>query len=306
MIRPEPQNCPVTFALAAGIKLDAMAAGISSQLRFSRWHRMVLPFILAVFTLAVLIYCGLRIYTIKLAHRSIDLLEEASQIPIGAEEDSILPLVARYGGSRWTPPSLGRSDDCVDKSACEEEKARTPEYQYGIALAPFDVISSPKKQAGWIRHFLIALMIRIPSEWRDPISLRDWMVDVEISIRARRVVAVHSDLFVEGRSRWLGSTWSLSADEPTLHRRSAPYAIDGTFLTFPGHGGAGTVQYLSPAATAEQFKAAQSFNHRCITGLLPCHCLADLTPVVFEYMSRHPEAGSSVQTDGCPYRLNAP
>jgi hypothetical protein len=149
-------------------------------------------------------------------------------------------------------------------------------------------------------------MIRIPSEWRDPFSLRDTWTEVVISIRAKRVVAVSGNLYVEGRGRWLGNKWSLSAEMPHVDGvdvRSKGYAIDGTFLTFPGHGGAGTVQHLTPAATPEQFKSAQSINTRCITGLVPCRCLSDLTPLAFQYLSRHPDVGSSIETDDCPYRL---
>ncbi|MGA9669950.1 MAG: hypothetical protein WBQ94_12120, partial [Terracidiphilus sp.] len=98
-------------------------------------------------------------------------------------------------------------------------------------------------------------------------------------------------------------TWNLSTEMPDLSMRSKAYAIDGTFLTFPGNGGAGTVHNLTPAATPEQIESAQSFNTRCITGLLPCRCLSDLTPLAFQYLSRHTDAGSSIETDDCPYRL---
>jgi hypothetical protein len=232
------------------------------------------------------------------------LLDEAARIPIGASEDSILPLVARYGGTKSTPPPPTPTDDCFDKAACEYQNAHRPDYSYGFALSPFDVMYSPKDQTGHVHRLLSILMIRTPSALRDPISMRDWLVGVEISIRGGRVVAVGGYLYVEGRNRWLGNTWTLSAEMPDLDMRSKAYAIDGTFLTFPGNGGAGTIHYLTPAANPEEFKSAQSFNTRCITGLVPCSCLSDLTPLAFQYLSLHPDVGSSIETDDCPYRLN--
>jgi hypothetical protein len=251
----------------------------------------------------LIIYCGLRLYTVNLGHRSIALLNEAARIPIGASEDSILPLTVRYGGIKWTlPPHT--CDDSTDKVGCEYQNAHRPDYNYGFALSPFDVMSSRKDLTGRVQRLLSVLMIRTPSEWRDPFALRDWLVDVEISVRAGRVVAVGGYLYVEGRNRWLGNTWRLSAQMPDPDMRQKAYAIDGTFLTFPGNGGAGTVEYLAPAATPEQFKSAQSFNTRCITGLVPCRCLSDLTPLAFQYLGCHPDVGSSIETDDCPYRLN--
>ena len=281
-----------------------MFSASSSHLHHGRLCRLALRFAIAALALILPIYCCLRVYTVNLGRRSITLLDEAARIPIGASEDSILPLVARYGGTKSTPLPPTPTDDCVDKVACEYQNAHLPDYSYGFALSPFDVMSSTKDQTGRVHRLLSILMGRTPSELRDPISMRNWLVGVEISIRGGRVVAVGGYLYVEGRNRWLGNTWTLSEETRDLDIRSKAYAIDGTFLTFPGHGGAGTIHYLTPAAIPEQFKSAQSFNTRCITGLVPCRCLSDLTPLAFQYLSRHPDVGSSIETDDCPYRLN--
>lgn len=275
-----------------------------SHLRYGCLRRFALRFTLVAFAVILLIYCGLRVYTVNLGHRSITLLDEAARIPIGASEDSVLPLVARYGGVKWASPPPAPVDDCVDKAVCEYQNADRPDYQYGIALSPFNVISSPKNDVGRLHHFLSVLMIRTPSAWRDPFSLRDWLVDVEISIRAGRVVNVGGSLYVEGRNRWLGNSWYLSSEVQDFNMRPRAYFVSGTFLTFPGNGGAGTIHYLTPAATPEQFKSAQSVNKRCVTGLIPCSCLSNFTPLAFQYLSHHPDVGSSVETDGCPYRIN--
>lgn len=281
-----------------------MSPATSLRTLYHGLPRLALRLSLAGLIIVALLYCGLRVYTVNLGRRSITLLDEAARIPIGASEDSILPLVARYGGTKSTPLPPTPTDDCFDKAACEYQNVHRPDYSYGLALSPFDVMSSPKDQTGRVHRLLSLLMGRTPSELRDPISMRDWLVGVEISIRGGRVVAVGGYLYVEGRNRWLGNTWTLSEEMRDLDIRSKAYAIDGTFLTFPGNGGAGTIHYLTPAAIPEQFKSAQSFNTRCITGLVPCRCLSDLTPLAFQYLGHHPDVGSSIETDDCPYRLN--
>jgi hypothetical protein len=147
---------------------------------------------------------------------------------------------------------------------------------------------------------MTALMIRTPSSWRDPFALRDWEAYADISIRAGRVEAVDSGVYLEGRGRWLANTWRLSVDMPHLDMKQKTYVIEGTFLTFPGDGGAGTVHYLTPAATDEQFQSAQSFNTSCLTGLSPCRRLSELSPRAFQYLEQHPDAGGTIMTDDCP------
>ncbi len=267
---------------------------------YQRLLRLGLRLTLAVFVFIALVYCGLRVYTSYHADRAISLLAEATRIQVGATEDSILPLVARYGGVKWTPPPPIPTDDCPIKAECEYQNAHIPDYAYDIHLSPFQAFSRPDQQTGRLHHALEVLMYQTPSSWRDPISLRDWLVYAQINIRAGRVEAVDSGLFVEGRTRWLGNTWELSAEMPHLRMQPKAYVVDGTFLTFPGNGGAGTIHSLTPAATAEQFQAAQSFNARCLTGLVPCRCLSDLSPRTFQYLNQHPEVGNTITTDDCP------
>ena len=291
--------------LSKSVKLVSMSQAESSRVLNRRVSHFALRLAIAALALILLVYCGLRSYMAYVARRSIDLLKEASLTSIGSTEDSIAPFVNRYHGVKWSPPT-STCDDALDKADCEYKNEHLPEYQYSITASPFDVLSPAESQAGRIHHLLSILMIQTPSAWRDPFALRDWWVDVEISIREGHVVAVNGGLFVEGRNRWLGNTWRLSAEMPHVAMHQKAYVIDGSFLTFPGNGGAGTVQYLTPVATPEQFESAHNFNARCITGLFPCRCLSDLTPLVFEYLDRHPEFGSIVRTDDCPYPGKAP
>jgi hypothetical protein len=275
-------------------------ATIPSRALYHRLPRLAFRIAMAVLVLIALLYCGLRVYTAYITSRAVSLLEETARIQIGATEESILPLVARYGGRRWTPPPPEDTEDCPNKADCEYFNAHIADYTYGVGISPFNVMSAPERQTGRLHRALAALMIQTPSSWRDPFSLRDWEVFADIHIRAGRVQKVSSGLYVEGRTRWLGNTWELSEDMRHLDMRPKAYAISGTFLTFPGNGGAGTVHYLTPAATPEQFQAARSFNARCLTGLVPCRCLSDLSPSAFQYLSQHPEVGSTITTDDCP------
>jgi hypothetical protein len=257
---------------------------------------------LAIATLVLFasLYLALRAYTFYLAHRVVSLLDQAAQIRLGDTEGSILPLVAHYGGYKWTPPPPVSSDDCPVKAQCDYQNSHILDYAYEVDLSPFHVFSGWNLPKGRIQSAIAKLMIETPSSWRDPLSLRNWLVYVHVRIRAGRVEAVHSGLFVEGRTRWLGNTWELSADMPRLYMPLREYTVDGSFLTFPGNGGAGTMHHLTPAATPEQFQAARNIDVRCLTGLTPCRCLSDLTPRAFEYQRRHPEVGSSFSNEDCP------
>jgi hypothetical protein len=254
---------------------------------------------MAALVLIALLYCGLRAYTGYLAHRAVSLLAEAARIQVGATEESILPLVARYGGVKWKPYSPIPANDCADKAGCEYHNAHLPDYAYDVAFAPFNVLSEPNRQTGRLRRAITALMIETPSSWRDPFSLRDWLIEVQICIRSGRVEKVYGSLFVEGRTRWLGNTWELFADARDHEMGPKTHQVDGTALTFPGNGGGGILQFLTPAATATQLQAAHSFNSHCLTGVIPCRRLCDLSPRTFQYLNEHPEVGNIVATDDC-------
>lgn len=279
---------------------------------YHRLLRFAFRLTMVVVVLFALLCCGLRVYTVYLAHRAVALLDEAASIQVGATEDSILPLVSRYGGQKQIPSPPQPTDTCpvtldgvclqsTPESHADREyrNAHNPDYSYGVELSTLNVFSGPDWQAERLRRALAISMIRTPRLCRDLLSLRLWMVDVIIRIRAGRVEAIHGGLYVEGRPAWLGNVWTLYADMPPEWRPNT-YVVDGTFLEMLNDGGAGTIHYLTPAATPEQFQAARGFNARCFTGLIPCRCLDDLNPLAFQYMSQHPEVGDTITTPGCP------
>jgi hypothetical protein len=265
------------------------------------WLRLAFRFGAAGLALIAVLYIGLRIYSVSITHRAINLLDETASIRIGMTEDSILPLVVRYGAVKWKPETPLPVDDCVSKADCEYRNAHVSDYAYEVDLSPFNVAQSPERSTGRVHRLMAALMYGTDSSWRNALSLRDWTVFAQIKIRGGRVCGVYSGVFVEGRTRWLGDTWVLSdrVEMPNPDKRSLPYVVEGSALTFPGNGGAGVIQNLTPAATAEQSQVAHSFNGRCLSGILPCRRLCDLAPRTFNYVNEHPEAGNIVSTDGC-------
>ena len=74
--------------------------------------RFALRFAVAAFVLIIVLFCGFRAYTVYLTHRAVLLLDEATRIQIGANEDSILPFVARYGFVKQAQSSAEPSDHC--------------------------------------------------------------------------------------------------------------------------------------------------------------------------------------------------
>lgn len=271
----------------------------SLRLLGRRLLRLTFRLAAAGFILALLIYCSLRIYAHYIANRAVKVLHEAAQIQIGATEDSILPFVTRFGAVKWNPESPESVEDCVDKASCEYHNAHLSDYAYEVDLSPFNIMSGRAQESGRFHRALAALMIGTPSSWRDPFSMRDWSVYAQVLIRSGHVEGVHSGLFVEGRSRWLGDTWDLSREMHGLGDRSKSYYIEGSFLTFPGNGGAGVIHLLTPATTTDQLQVAHSFNSRCLSGLIPCSRLCDLTPRTFDYLKQHPESGNLISSEGC-------
>lgn len=266
----------------------------------NRLRRLGLRVGLAVLAGLVLLSCGLRMYSVQLAHREVALLAEAAGIRIGASEASVLPMVRRYGGKKWMPDPPLTIADCPVKGECEDENARRPDYAYNLDLSPLHAFPESYSPKDLLRRAISYWMYEVPRSWREPFFLRDSIVDVSIGIRAGQVISVHAGLFVEGRTRWLGDSWNVATEMPRHDLSTGPYRVGGSALTFPLGGGGGIDHSLMPSATEDQFRAAQSFHSGCISGLFPCRCLQELVPKAFEYLGEHPEVGSVISEDGCP------
>jgi hypothetical protein len=172
----------------------------------TRLLRFVLRFAVAALVLIVVLFCGFRAYTVYLTHRAVLLLDEATRIQIGANEDSILPLVARFDVFKQAPPPPEPTEDCpvtVD-SICMQNppqsredlgywNAHHPDYTYEVTISPFDLFGTHlirHQQPRGIDLALAYLMFRTPIFLRNLVSLRDWDAFAAISIRGGRVEAV--------------------------------------------------------------------------------------------------------------------
>jgi hypothetical protein len=268
--------------------------------------RFALRFAVAAFVLMIVLFCGFRAYTVYLTHRAVLPLDEATRIQIGANEGAILPFVARYGfvkqaqspaepsGNCPVPPGI-----CLDLSPQSREEleyrhAHRPDYTYEVDLSPFDAFSALHQRPRGVHLALAYLMFRTPIFLRNLLSLRDWRAFAYVRIRGGRVEGVSSGLWVEGSTRWLGHSWHLLGEmfPPSLPQKT--YRAEEGWLELNTTGDS-TDQSITPAATAEQFKAARTINTNCLTGLIPCSSLHDLSPRAFEYKKLHPESDSNLE-----------
>jgi len=256
--------------------------------------RLALRLVVVGFVLIVLLFCGLRVYTVYSTHRAVLLLDEATRIQIGATENSILPLVTSYSGVKQAPPPPERTDDCPSKADCEFWNAHLPDYSYEVDLSPFNVFSAMHQSPKGFHLAIAYLMFRTPIFLRNLLSLRDWYAFARINIRAGRVENVSSGLYVEGRRCWLAHSWHLLAGMPQSDMPQTTYHAEAGWLEL-NTSGQMTDQTITSVATGEQFQAARSINTRCLTELIPCNSLSDLSPRAFEYERLHPEADSNLK-----------
>jgi hypothetical protein len=269
--------------------------------------RFTVRFAVGALVLIIVLFCGFRAYTVYLTHRAVLLLDEATRIQIGANEDSILPLVARYSFVKQAQSPAEPSDHCFgppngiclelspqSREELEYWNAHRPDYTYEVDLSPFDAFSALHQRPRGVHLALAYLMFRTPIFLRNLLSLRDWRAFAYVRIRGRRVEGVSSGLWVEGSTSWLGHSWHLMAEmfPPSMPQKT--YSAEEGWLEISTTGNS-TDQSITPAATAEQFKAAMSINTSCLTGLIPCSSLHDLSPRAYEYKKLHPESDSNLE-----------
>ncbi len=180
---------------------------------------------IAAIVLVLILCCGLRIYAAHMANRAFTLLDEASRIAVGSTEDSVLPLVARYGGvKRIDEPSI-QIDNCSNGADCDYQNAHKPDFSYEFEMSPYHIFEL-KDQLKGLHRIVALLMVRTSSLWRGPLSMRLWLIYVNIPIKAGRVDRVNGGVYVEGRTRWLANTWHVHAEMPP-EWQPRTYAVDG-------------------------------------------------------------------------------
>ena len=103
----------------------------------SRRRHLWLRLIVAVLALAAVVYGSLWAYVEYEVHRAKSMLAEASRIRVGDTEASVLPLVRRYGGFKWTPEQLSPREQWVDKDEFDYQKHLLSDYKYELGISPF-------------------------------------------------------------------------------------------------------------------------------------------------------------------------
>ena len=173
VIRPQClQCCP------SGVKLLTMLPAKLKALRH-RVSRLALSMAIAAIVLVLILCCGLRIYAAHMANRAFTLLDEASRIAVGSTEDSVLPLVARYGGvKRIDEPSI-QIDNCSNGADCDYQNAHKPDFSYEFEMSPYHIFEL-KDQLKGLHRIVALLMVRTSSLWRGPLSMRLWLI---VSVR---------------------------------------------------------------------------------------------------------------------------
>lgn len=235
-------------------------------------------------------------YVLYDAHRAKAMLVEVSRIRVGDSEASILPLVQRYGGFKWTPEPLLPREQWIDKDEYDYQKRRVQEYQYELGISPFGTTF------GWTSRWteiLRAVGEAFPSRLRPTLGMRDWGAGAELAIRRGHVQSVSTKTIFAGRSKMLGHSWELAEGMPRSDMPPRAYAIGMAYLTMSQGFGSMIENYLTPEASEEEIEAAHQFNADCWTTVKGCNDFCDVAPRTLTYLKQHPDAAWNIVAPIC-------
>lgn len=102
----------------------------------SRGRAIALRFIAVALLVVVACWASLWAFTEYKVHRAKSLLAEASRIQIGDSESSVLALVGRYGGFKWTPEPLKPREQWIDKDEFDYQTLQQSDYTYALGISP--------------------------------------------------------------------------------------------------------------------------------------------------------------------------
>jgi len=218
-----------------------------------------------VLTLLVALYGCARIWFIREAGRAAVLLQELSAVQIGQSEESLLPLIRRYGG--FHPNYLPDS------------------YSLGI-----DPLHSTRPFTRWVKvDEAIEWLTSIRADTRRILGLRVWSVGGMLRITRGTVSSVSGGIMVEGENEWLTAEWFYSAEIPAEELQVWNQGERTNFLAHWTHlhlgleTGEGLSSNITSTATPEELQAARSINIDCLTSLRGCHSLCELLPGAAQY-----------------------
>jgi hypothetical protein len=263
----------------------------------SRWSALGLRLVSVALLIVVAALGSMWAYVGYEAHRTRSMLADVSRVRLGDAEASVLPLVQRYRGVKWTQESLSPKENWLDKEEYEYQKSRHTDYRYEIEISPFETIF---RRTGPLTQALRAVRAAFPARLRPVLGMRDWGTVAELSLRGSRVESVSIMTLVTGRSGWVGHRWELAEGMPEHDMRQKTYAIGAAFLTVPDAGDMMIENYFTPKSSEEEARAARQFNTGCLTSIKGCKGLCDVAPSAIEYLREHPEAAWGIITPKCP------
>jgi hypothetical protein len=209
--------------------------------------------------------------------RASQLFEEIHNVRIGDTEQSIKPLIERYGGRRWD----------VQVGAFED-------YNYALVVNPWWFPSLTRSKLADKFH-TITLMVN--PRTRAVVGLRMWYVGGEISIKDHRVVAVQSETVVEAKYMWLGAMWR-SSDKPREFERSADAPdksppredfVSSGILDMANGTGTSWDFWTTSSSPEVQTRMARVTNFECLHPFSTCETPCDLLPEATESFRTHPK-----------------
>ncbi len=275
-----------------------------------RIRRLALRLAIVALALIAVLYGVTRAYVQYEVHRAKAMLAGAERVQIGDSEASVLVFVQRYGGYKWTPErreDLSPRENWLDQWAYEHRLRTLPDHIYTFEVSPWRFLTVADVIEGRTHRLDSAVrtaMNAVPSYVRGLFGVRDWSVDVVVSVRGGSVSSVSGNVLVEGRSRppgadWTGYEWRLASEMPQEDLQSRSYAVDSGLLEMHNGGGSYIQTLLTPEASQEQVQTAHTWNAGCLTSIRTCNTICDLSPLTARYLSKHPDAGPHVIPPKC-------
>ncbi len=258
--------------------------------------------VIAALLLAAALYGSLRAYVEYEAHRATSMLVEASRVQVAATEASVLQLVRRYGGYKWTPEPLSPRENWVDQDEYEYQRNLLSDYVYILEVKPFGFLTAAASQVGRRAQFDHAARVAkkaVPTDLRPILGMRDWFAGVQLSIRSGHVQSVSATVVLEGRSEWIGHEWELADTMRYRELQPRAFAIGSAFLDMEDNGGMEIRSFVTPKASEEEFQVARSLNAGCLTSIVGCNGLCDFAPRTLQYLKQHPDAAWGITPPKC-------
>jgi len=217
----------------------------------------------------LLCYVTARLLVAYQIHRASQMLTKVQAVNVGDSEDSIRPMLKRFGGYRWDV-QLGALED----------------FNYVLEINPWRFPTLSNYKSNGREH---PIGIGMNARFRRALGFRQWLVVREIAVKKHQVIAVQSDVVVEGKTMWLGTSWRLSEKpreferDPTADYLQWPVPPDLRFvspanLEMATGGGSFWSFWTKPSSPTVQHQVSKRWDFGCLDSFRGCDSLCDLLP----------------------------